>query len=296
MKKWHVLLVGVTVWLTACAPQNTQSTTTSSDATLTSSVSSASTTSEAAEQKQTAPALVAHQVQQSVSNYDVPYLAEQVTIDGTLDESVWNQVGAISGSFGFPWEKTAAPITEFRAYHDQTNLYFSFLVRDDDVVTVANWEAKGEKTVDDEDRVELFFASGAINEPVSYALPPYYAVEIDPLGRVHDYSVTYYRHFDSNFTLEQAQYAGQQVAIGYLVEGRIPLRALAELGVLRDNQLLRVGVFRAEFSKNSAAENGLTMQWISWVDPKTAEPDFHVDSAFGQFRLLDAPAEAVHPE
>jgi lysophospholipase L1-like esterase len=56
--------------------------------------------------------------------------------------------------------------------------------------------------------------------------------------------------------------------------------------------MLRVGLFRAEFRSGSlgdAADN-----WISWVKPGTAKPDFHVPSAFADWRLPDAlPATSV---
>jgi hypothetical protein len=68
-----------------------------------------------------------------------------------------------------------------------------------------------------------------------------------------------------------------------MVEGRLPLSTLRQLGVLKPDGSMRTGVFRAEFSKKA---DQLDMHWISWVDPQTPFPDFHVNSVFGMFRLL----------
>lgn len=222
------------------------------------------------------------QAQLSTSNYDVNYREVAATIDGVLEEEVWKPLGAISGSFLYPWEKVEAPFTEFKAYHDNTNFYFSFVVKDQAVVSEEQWK-EDESTVDNEDRVELFFASGSVDKPVEYKIPLYYATEVDPLGRAHDYSIKYYREFDSKFNFEGAKNAATIVEDGYIVEGYIPLATLKALNLFSEDQMIRVGVFRAEFTKNN---DELIMQWISWVDPKTEVPDFHVDSAFGQFRFL----------
>lgn len=71
---------------------------------------------------------------------------------------------------------------------------------------------------------------------------------------------------------------------GYSVEGKIPLAALRELGVLQDN-ILRTGAYRAEFSRQKDSKEP-HMAWLSWIHPATEHPDFHVDASFGEFRLL----------
>ena len=52
-----------------------------------------------------------------------------------------------------------APLTKFQGYHDGTDFYFCFEVTDENVVTQEEWK-DDESTVDNEDRVELFFAGG----------------------------------------------------------------------------------------------------------------------------------------
>ena len=62
------------------------------------------------------------------------------------------------------------------------------------------------------------------------------------------------------------------------------MASLQDLNLIHDN-VMRAGVYRAEFSL--PAEDGeLVQEWISWIDPKTEAPDYHVDSSFGEFRFL----------
>lgn len=72
---------------------------------------------------------------------------------------------------------------------------------------------------------------------------------------------------------------------GYDVEGKIPMKSLEDLKLI-NNHVMRAGIYRAEFSKPEASGKDPKMEWISWVDPKTANPDFHVASSFGEFRFL----------
>lgn len=221
--------------------------------------------------------------QASANNYDVAYRNAKVKLDGKLDEKVWEGLGEISGSFHFPWEMREAPLTRFKAFHDNTNFYFSFKVYDKEVVAEKEW--KGESTVDIEDRVELFFAQTTVDKPVDYKLIPYYATEVDPYGRAHDYKIDYYRKFDSEYNIEGAKNAAKIDKDGYTVEGMIPLTTLNALKLINADKIMRTGVFRAEFSKDKNGE--IIYGWISWVNPKTPVPDFHVDSAFGEFRFLE---------
>lgn len=213
--------------------------------------------------------------------YDVVKRAEAPALDGKLDDAVWAGVPAVSGNFHFPWDAKEAPLTVFKAYADGEHFYFAFDVTDAKVVSIQEW--KDESTVDGEDRVELFFAADRVDRPGSNGMARYYAIEVDPLGRVHDYSIEYYRKFDSAWTLAGLESKAMLTDAGYSVEGKIPLKSLQELGVLHDGEM-RTGVFRAEFSPSGGAEP--LMEWISWVNPHTPTPDFHVDSAFGQFRFL----------
>lgn len=220
--------------------------------------------------------------------YDVVSRFSEIKIDGDVNEGVWKNVPSINGNFRFPWEKAEAPNTVFKAFHNGRFLFFSF-VCEDPAVLVKEQFGDERATVDVEDRVELFFAPSPIHKPVDYKMPTYYAVEIDALGRVHDYSMQFYRsNMDSSWRMPGLKTAGKLIDNGYSVEGSIPLDELIKLGVLEDtsDDYMLVGVFRAEFSGDMDNPDKLIQRWISWVDPFTDDPDFHVDEAFGYFRLL----------
>ncbi|MBS5149983.1 MAG: carbohydrate-binding family 9-like protein [Butyricicoccus pullicaecorum] len=225
-----------------------------------------------------------YQNQAATPHYDIAKRTDKATVDGKLDDGVWKTVAALSGDFHFPWDAKEAPLTVFKGYHDGTNFYFGFEITDADVVVEEAWKAD-ESTVDAEDRAELFFAGGSVDKPTPKGMPLYYGIEIDPKGRVHDYSIEYYRKFDSKWNLNGLETKGAQTDTGYVVEGKVPLKSLQDLGLIQ-NDVMRAGVYRAEFSAPKKGEKDPVMEWISWVDPKTEAPDYHVDSSFGEFRFL----------
>ena len=178
--------------------------------------------------------------------------------------------------FTFPWSDKAAPRTEFSAYSDGTRLHFAFDVDDSNIVIAPEWH--GESTLDGEDRVEIFFAADA-------ALARYWCIEIDPLGRVHDYFASHYRQFDSAWNCPGLRSAARRTGSGYRVEASVPLATLSSLlGIpVGAGTEIRVGLFRAEF--HGATRGEVADNWLSWVHPATKQPDFHVPSAFRLWRI-----------
>lgn len=178
--------------------------------------------------------------------------------------------------FVFPWSDRPAPATGFRAHTADDRLHFRFVVEDSQVIVSDKW--KGESTLDEEDRVEIFFArDGSLSE--------YWCIEIDPLGRVHDYRARHYRRFDSSWNCPGLAVTGKRTPAGYDVAGSIRLSALGGLlgREVKRGTVLRVGLFRAEFygaTRGEARDN-----WISWVRPDSREPDFHVPSAFREWTI-----------
>jgi hypothetical protein len=198
-----------------------------------------------------------------------------IQVDGQLTEPAWNQAESLR-AFSCPWSPRAAPATEFRAVADAERLYFAFAVSDPEVVVAKDWA--GESTLDQEDRVEIFFARDA-------ALARYFCLEFDALGRVHDYAASYYRRFDSAWNCAGLRAAGRIHPGGYTVEASIPLRTLADMmgGPVSPGSTLRVGLFRADFRPGALGD--ADDNWLSWVKPDTPRPDFHVPSAFAAWRL-----------
>lgn len=200
--------------------------------------------------------------------YSVPFCANSATVDGVLDDQCWEQAPRES-DFRFPWENRSAPVTVFQAFQTEEEFFFAFQAVDEDLVLLG--EGTSESEVADGDRVELFLS-------VDPELQRYYCLEIDPQGRVLDYSASSYRKFDLSWKLESLRVGARSVANGYVVEAGVSLDELRRLGVLQAGGGMLAGLFRAEFS---SGESKVEESWISWMHPGTSQPDFHVPSAFG---------------
>jgi hypothetical protein len=209
--------------------------------------------------------------------YEALYVpAGKIDPDGRPGKSAWKQA-RLETQFTFPWEDRPAPRTEFRALYDERALYFAFRVEDDDVVLAEPYRTKQDVVC--EDRVELFFA-------LDERLAQYYCLEIDPLGRVLDYRASYYRKFDLSWNFPGLEAVGSRTDDGYAVEGRIPWTSLESLRFppLDSGQPIKFGIYRAEFRHTNGPE--WIESWISWVDPGTEEPDFHVPESFGYLKMV----------
>jgi hypothetical protein len=218
-----------------------------------------------------------------------------IVLDGRADEPAWSNAMVEKG-FVFPWKQAVAPPTEFRALCDEANLYFTFRIRDDDIVTLERLRDEQEAVF--EDRVEMYF--GLDNE-----MKDYFCLEVDSKGRVFDYRGSYYRQLEPSWKCEGLETKATALPHGYEVEGRIPVKTFVALGfpALRPGVKIRCGLYRAEFSHDrsgraveqppSIHNMGLRMEgpppieeWLSWVDPKTKEPDFHVPSSMGWMEIV----------
>lgn len=195
----------------------------------------------------------------------LPSLPEEIQVDGRVDEAAWERGWVLEGLVS-PWpEEKNIDQTTFSAFVSPRYFNFSFEVRDNSITTVA---FQNESSVEQEDRVELFFSSDT-------TLDRYYCIEIDPNGNVLDYSAAYYREFDPTWDFSSKELATRIIDTGYLVEGKISLKELNELGISFPFYL---GIFRADFAP--AGNEAVT--WFSWKRPDSPTPDFHIPSAFGE--------------
>ena len=185
----------------------------------------------------------------------------------------WDDANGLD-DFTYPWDKEQAPKTFFRALWDEVSLHFRFDVEDKKIC--ASPIKKNKQELNYADRVEMFFTTDE-------QLNPYYCLEMDSLGQVMDFKAAYPKQFDFSWQwpglLLQAQLSEQ----GYQVSGKIPLTSLKSLNLLK-NQRLLAGLYRA----NCVIPGDLTtgFQWISWVNPQTPDPDFHLPGSFGQLKLI----------
>ena len=135
----------------------------------------------------------------------------------------------------------------------------------------------------------------------------YYCFEIDSRGRVFDYRAAVLSPVRSQVELRGLGDGRVPTDKGYVVEGRIPLATLVDMG------FPRLGPGREGFSAGSIGPSSATTaaasrssrqetihnrgrkldgpppleEWISWVDPKTPEPDFHVPSSLGWLEIVE---------
>lgn len=226
-----------------------------------------------------------------------------IRIDGRADEPDWARA-EVERAFRFPWKSDPAPRTEFRALCDPEFLYFSFDIEDADIVAVGRFSDEADAVL--EDRAEIYFS-------LDDRMGRYFCAEIDSLGRALDYSASHYRKFDRAWKLDGLTAAGLQRPGGYAVEARVPLASLEALGFprLKPGTKIRWGMFRAEFSHDRSGKTAPAApsihnlgrktegpppieNWISWVDPKTPEPDFHVPSSLGWLEVVPLARES-HP-
>ena len=187
------------------------------------------------------------------------------------------QHAACLANFTFPWEHTPPPRTEFRALWDDQSLHFCFDCDDEDIVLGSGKTALDRVLVSD--RVEIFLAP-------DLQLSPYYCLEMSPNGDLLDYRATHYRQFERGWTCPGLTLSASICGKTYRVEGHLQLATLRELDVLKPAaREFFAGVFRGEFSHE--ADGSARPGWMTWIDPKTERPDFHVPTAFGVFELLD---------
>jgi hypothetical protein len=122
---------------------------------------------------------------------------------------------------------------------------------------------------------------------------------------VFDYRASYYRHMDPMWGWKGLETKASLLPQGYVVEGRITLASFEALGFprLQPGVKIRCGLYRAEFShdrrgrpatprdsKHTAGrqlDGPLPIEdWMSWVDPGTKEPDFHVPASLGWLAIV----------
>ncbi|MCM0666314.1 sugar-binding protein [Flavobacterium tyrosinilyticum] len=192
-----------------------------------------------------------------------------------MDPVFWEKANCLT-DFTSPWNNDPVLKIEFRALWDWDYLYFNFQVFDSEVYI--DRKDNSTDSICNSDRVELFFRKDE-------KLSPYYCLEMDVDERILDFEAYPNWNFDYNWRWPEKQLEIQSVKAqnSFTVVGRISIASLKELDLIHDN-IIEVGVYRAKFSKD---ENGnYEPTWITWVDPNTAEPNFHIASSFGKFVLM----------
>lgn len=157
-----------------------------------------------------------------------------------------------------PWDGLEDD-TVFRCFSDEESFMFFYEVTDSTLTYAENFD--GEATVENEDRVEIFFSP-------KRSMEEYYCAEIDPLGRMLDYSGHYYRDLDYGWNFRSMRLLGQVTENGYIVAGKVSKAELRELGCDLEGGF-RMGVFRADYRPD------MSVNWYSAVSTEDVSPDFH---------------------
>ena len=216
-----------------------------------------------------------HTIHGYMKNYKIEYVPEnQLIIDGESNHELWENAHVLS-EFYSPWEPEEIKKIEFRALYDSNNFYFSFKVYDHELYI--DLKDNTVESIGNSDRVELFFRADS-------KLNPYYCLEIDPQVRIMDFKALPNKNFDFDWNWPKGHIDVKSAieTTHFSVEGAISLSSLRELGLLNGNRL-EVGVFRAKYTKTEKGDYEPT--WITWVDPQTPEPNFHIASSFGSMEL-----------
>lgn len=199
----------------------------------------------------------------------------QENVTRILDSFFWEKADCLI-DFTSPWNNDPVLRIEFRSLWDQENFYFNFRVFDTDVYM--DQKDSSVDSICNSDRVELFFRSND-------KLDPYYCLEIDPSTRLLDFEARPNKIFDYNWKWPENHIKLESSTddVSFTVAGAISIASLEELDLIHDN-IIETGVYRAKFFKDKNGNYEPT--WITWVNPNTPEPNFHIASSFGKFIFM----------
>lgn len=212
-----------------------------------------------------------------MKEYQVHLIKEkQLILSGNGDDLEWDNAPFLT-DFCSPWSTEKGKEVIFKALWDQENLFFNFTVLDTEI----HLEKKDDsiESIGKSDRVELFFRTDA-------TMNPYYCLEIDTQGRVMDFIAYPDKNFDFNWNWPKNDLIVKSSvkANSFIVEGSISIESLKSLRLIKNNRI-ETGIFRAKYIKNQ--NKSFIPNWITWVNPNTETPNFHIASSFGVLTLKE---------
>ncbi|TCN59119.1 endoxylanase [Flavobacterium circumlabens] len=211
-----------------------------------------------------------------MKNYAVNRIEKNILqINGLGDNPFWDKAEILT-DFTSPWNELSADRMEFRALWDTENIYFCYIVHDDNVHI--DRQDDSIDSIGESDRVEIFFRTDA-------TLNPYYCLEIDPTPRIMDFKASPAKRFDFDWNWPENDITVKSnIKENYfVVEIAISIQSLKNFHLIKDNNI-EAGIYRAKYIK--AANNLFEPIWISWVNPNTETPNFHIASSFGTLTLI----------
>jgi len=199
---------------------------------------------------------------------------KNIILSGKGNHSMWNDANSLT-SFISPWDNKPVKKIEFKAIHNSDKIFFKFKV-DDNRVHIHPSDDKND-SLNNSDRVELFFRSDV-------SLNPYYCLEIDPLARFMDFKAKPNKEFDFNWnwSVQDIEVKSTIQPNYFIVEIAISIQFLKDLNLLKNGKI-ETGIYRAKY--NQQKDNSFKPIWITWVNPNTEAPNFHIPTSFGILSL-----------
>lgn len=167
-----------------------------------------------------------------------------------------------------PWDNLNDN-TKFRCFVDDT--HFRFLFEIVDSTLMVNDFLTKETDIDFEDRGEIFFSP-------TKDMSLYWCAEMDPKGRIMDYSCRYYRNMDYTWKFETLEVVAAITSGGYMLSGKLALDELKEMGINEADDFY-MGVFRADYRQDGS------VKWFSHVMADDETPDFHKPEMLFKVRM-----------
>lgn len=210
-----------------------------------------------------------------LKKYTVKQIAhKQLAITGKGDHPLWNKANKLL-DFSSPWDSEKIKPIAFKALCDSETLFFCFKVEDAEVHIDTTDNTF--RSINESDRVELFFRTDE-------SLNPYYCLEIDPASRIMDFKARPNKQFDFNWNWpsDDIKVKSSIESTYFTVEIAISLASLTKLGLLKEGKI-ETGIYRAKYNKQN--DGSYEPTWITWVNPNTESPNFHIPSSFGILHL-----------
>lgn len=211
-----------------------------------------------------------------MKTYPVNFIeTNKLIITGNANSSLWDKAYVLK-DFISPWAEEHPKKMEFKALWDSEKLFFCFKVYEKMIYIDKKNDSK--ESIGNSDRVELFFRT---NE----SLNPYYCLEIDPTPRVMDFKAYPNKKFNFqwDWPKNSIEVKSNITEFGYTVEGAISIVSLKKLNLVKNN-IVETGIFRAKYTQNKNQD--FEPSWLTWVNPKTKTPNFHIASSFGALHFV----------
>lgn len=197
-------------------------------------------------------------------------------INGIGNNPIWEKAEILT-NFTSLWDDFQPEKMELRALWDTEKIYFAYKVYDINIHIDRRDDSVD--SIGQSDRIEIFFRTDA-------DLNPYYCLEIDPTPRIMDFIAYPNKKFDFdwNWPTNDLTVKSMITEEGFVVEIAISIQSLKNLKLIKNNTI-EAGFFRAKYKKQK--NNQFEPTWISWVNPNTEIPDFHIASSFGTLTLVE---------